>query len=149
MLEQVESMFDNMVEMLKKIKKKTYEPRMKGFRLKYGDYFTEMTEYMDSMEDKEQAAEDIATAFVMAVKDNAEVRGKIGGRKQVDMNFFMIYYVFPAILLTEHEHAKDIADAICAKWGKTFKNSEIGYTTYDKLYDSFQNKIFGLFKIGG
>ncbi len=145
MLDQVESMFDNMVEMLKKIKKKTYEPRMKGFRLKYSSYFTEMTEYMDSMEDKEEAAEDIAEAFVSAVKANAEVKGKIGGRKQVDMNFFMIYYVFPAILLTEHENAKNIADAICKKWGETFKNSEIGYTTYDILYDSFRNKIFGIF----
>lgn len=145
MLEQVESMFDNMVGMLKKIKKKTYEPRMQGFRLKYSDYFTEMTEYMDSMEDKEQAAQDIAEAFVSAVKAGAEKNGKIGGRKQVDMNFFMIYYVFPAILLTEHENAKEIADAICARWGKTFKNSEIGYTTYEKLYDSFRNKIFGIF----
>ena len=145
MLNQVESMFDNMVGMLKKIKKKTYEPRMKGFRVKYNNYFTEMTEYMDSMEDKQQAAEDIADAFVAAVRAGAEKNGKIGGRKQVDMNFFMIYYVFPAILLTEHENAKEIADAICAKWGKTFKNSEIGYTTYEKLYDSFRNKIFGIF----
>lgn len=145
MLDQVESMFDNMVGMLKKIKKKTYEPRMQGFRLKYSDYFTEMTEYMDNMENKEQAAQDIAEAFVSAVKAGAEKNGKIGGRKQVDMNFFMIYYVFPAILLTEHENAKEIADAICARWGKTFKNSEIGYTTYEKLYDSFRNKIFGIF----
>lgn len=145
MLDQVEDMFDNMAGMLKKIKRKTYEARMQGFRLKYSSYFTEMTEYMDSMEDKEEAAEDIAKAFVAAVKDKAEVKGKIGGRKQVDMNFFMIYYVFPAILLTEHEDAKEIADAICAKWGKTFKNSEIGYTTYDKLCASFRNKIFGIF----
>lgn len=145
MLNQVESIFDNMVAMLKKIKKKTYEPRMEEFRKNYGHYFTEMTEYMDSREDKAQAAEDIAEAFIGAVKSYAEVKGKIGGRKQADMNFFMIYYVFPAILLTEHENAKDIADAICKKWGKTFKDSNIGYTTYEKLNNSFRNKIFGIF----
>lgn len=145
MLNQVESIFDNMVAMLKKIKKKTYEPRMEEFRKNYGHYFTEMTEYMDSKEDKAQAAEDIAEAFIGAVKSYAEVKGKIGGRKQADMNFFMIYYVFPAILLTEHENAKDIADAICKKWGKTFKDSNIGYTTYEKLNNSFRNKIFGIF----
>ena len=145
MLNQVESIFDDMAAMLKKIKKKTYEPRMKDFRERHGHYFTEMTEYLDSMEDKEQAAQDVADAFVEAVKAHAEVKGKIGGRKQVDMNFFMIYYVFPAILLTEHENAKDIADAICKKWGKTFKDSNIGYTTYEKLNESFRNKIFGIF----
>lgn len=145
MLNQVENIFDNMVPMLKKIKKKTYEPRMKEFRENYGHYFTEMTEYMDSREEKDKAAEEIAETFVGAVKSHAEVKGKIGGRKQVDMNFFMIYYVFPAILLTEHENAKDIADAICKKWGKTFKDSNIGYTTYEKLNGSFRNKIFGIF----
>lgn len=145
MLNQVENVFENMTAMLKKIKKKTYEPRMKEFREKYGHYFTEMTEYMDSMEDKERAAQDIADGFVTAVKESAQIKGRISGRKQVDMNFFMIYYVFPAILLTEHENAKEIADAICEKWGKTFKDSNIGYTTYEKLYDSFRNKIFGIF----
>ena len=145
MLNQVESIFDDMIAMLKKIKKKTYEPRMKDFRERYGHYFTEMTEYLDRMEDKEQAAQDVADAFVAAVKSHAEVKGKIGGRKQVDMNFFMIYYVFPAILLTEHENADDIAQAICKKWGKTFKDSNIGYTTYEKLNESFRNKIFGIF----
>lgn len=145
MLNQVECIFDDMIAMLKKIKKKTYEPRMKDFRERYGHYFTEMTEYLDGMEDKEQAARDVADAFVAAVKSHAEVKGKIGGRKQVDMNFFMIYYVFPAILLTEHENADDIAQAICKKWGKTFKDSNIGYTTYEKLNDSFRNKIFGIF----
>lgn len=145
MLEQVASIFDNMVAMLKKLKKKTYESRMAGFREMYGHFFTEMTDYVDDQEDKEAAAQEVADAFVQEVKSHAEVKGKIGGRKQVDMNFFMIYFVFPAILLTEHENAKEIADAICATWGKTFKNSEIGYTTYDILYSSFRNKIFGIF----
>lgn len=145
MLDQVECIFDNTVEMLKKLKKKTYELRMAGFRERYGHFFTEMTEYVDSKEDKEEAAQEVADAFVEAVKSRAENKGKIGGRKQVDMNFFMIYFVFPAILLTEHEYAKEIADAVCATWGKTFKNSEIGYTTYDILYSSFRNKIFGIF----
>ena len=34
-------------------------------------------------------------------------KGKIWtGAIQTDLNFFMIYYVFPAILLTEHDDAK-------------------------------------------
>lgn len=145
MLEHVESIFDNMVIMLKKIKKKNYEERMTNFRKEYGHYFQEMTEYVESQEEKQAAVKNVADVFVEKVKENAEEKGKINGRKQADMNFFMIYYVFPAILLTEHEAANDIADSICKKWGETFKDSKIGYTTYDKLYESFRNKIFGIF----
>ena len=36
----------------------------------------------DDMVDKEQAAQDVADAFVTAVKSHAEIKGKIGGRKQ-------------------------------------------------------------------
>ncbi len=145
MLEKVESIFDNMEAMLKKIKKKTYEPRMNGFREQYGHYFEEMTDYVDSRDDKAQAAQEVADAFISAVQKRFQVRGRIGGRKQADMNFFMIYFVFPAILLTEHEHADDIADTICKTWGKTFKDSNIGYTTYEELNGAFRNKIFGIF----
>lgn len=148
MLDKVESMFDEMVPMLKKIKKKNYEQRMDEFREAYGHYFQEMLEYTDAKEgkeEKEEAVGKIAEVFVEKVDKAAQVKGKINGRKQADMNFFMIYYVFPAILLTEHEWADAIADAICKRWGAVFKDSKIGYTTYDKLYDSFRNKIFGIF----
>lgn len=145
MLDQVEIMFENMPAMLKKIKKKTYEPRMKEFREKYGHYITEMTDYTDATEDKDAACEEIANTFIRALKGHFEKKGKISGRTQVDMNFFMIYYVFPAILLTEHENADKIADTICKKWRKSFKDSNIGYTTYEKLNDSFRHKIFGIF----
>ena len=64
---------------------------------------------------------------------------------QTDLNFFMIYYVFPAILLTEHDDAKLIADYLCSRWGEKFKNSKIQYTDYDSLYVSFREKIFGIF----
>lgn len=145
MLEQVSCMFDNMEAMLKKIKKKTYEPRMKEFRKEHGHYFTEMTDYTESKEDKAEAAGEIADVFISDVRNHFQKKEKIGGRTQADMNFFMIYFVFPALLLTKHENAKTIADAICKKWGKTFKDSNIGYTTYEKLNGSFRNKIFGIF----
>ncbi len=145
MLEQVAGMFDNMEDMLKKLKKKSYEERMSVFREKNGHYFTEMTEYVGSAANKEEAVKEIADTFTAAVKERFQVNGKIKGRVQADMNFFMIYFVFPAILLTEHENAKALADGICSKWGEFFKDSKIGYTTYEDLYGAFREKIFGIF----
>ena len=63
----------------------------------------------------------------------------------MDLNFFMIYYVFPAILMTQNDNAKLMADTLCETWGKSFKDSKIGYTDYDTLYESFKEKIFGIF----
>lgn len=147
MLENIASMFDNMKEMMKKLKKKSYEKNMGEFLEVYGHYFTEMTEYIDSQEEKEDAAKTIAVSFVDAVENRfaSGSRKKISSHLQADLNMFVIYFLFPAILKTEHAEAKTIADAICAEWGARFKDSKIGYTDYDTLYASFREKIFGIF----
>lgn len=148
MLQQIETMFDNKEAMLKKLKKKSYEQRMWDFREKNGHYFDEMTAYVGSVEDeqgKKTAAEEVAKVLTEAVYNHFQKKGKMNGRVQADLNFFMIYFVFPALLLTDHADATLLADTICSKWGSTFKNSNIGYTTYQKLYDSFRNKILGIF----
>ena len=61
------------------------------------------------------------------------------------MNFFMIYYVFPAILMTRSACADQVAKAVRDQWSRSFKNSDIGYTDYDSLLGAFNEKIFGLF----
>lgn len=81
----------------------------------------------------------------VAKMDEKIVKTNIDSAIQTDLNFFMIYYVFPAILLTEHDDAKLIADHLCSRWGEKFKNSKIQYTDYDSLYVSFREKIFGIF----
>lgn len=144
MLQQVEAVFENMAPMLKGLKKKTYEANMKAFREKNNEFFFEM---MDQLKfgNKEVIAKHLSNSFVAAVKQIFEKRGKIKGNQQMDLNFFMIYYVFPAILMTQSEDAKLLADTLCETWGNSFKDSKIGYTEYDKLYESFKEKIFGIF----
>ena len=146
MLNGIETIFDNTTQMLRHLKKKSFEKNTQDFIDSYGHYFREMTEYVDSISDKERAAEEIADTLINRVeKKFASKRGKIDSRTQGDLNFFMIDYVFPTILGTEHEYAKLIADSICSAWGKRFKESQIQYTDYDTLYGSFREKIFGIF----
>lgn len=144
MLNQVETMFDDMEKMIKKLKKKQYEENMENFMTAYEAYFLEMETYM-SENDSQTAAKEISRVFVDAVKERYEVKGKIKGYVQADLNLFMIYYVFPTILKRDHEHAKLLADTLCETWGNSFKDSKIGYTDYDSLYKSFREKIFGIF----
>ena len=125
----------------------TDKVNMEAFIENHGHYFREMTEYTENASDKETAAKELAVDFTDKVYDAyvSPKKGKIDSAIQTDLNFFMIYYVFPAILLTEHDDAKLIADHLCSRWGEKFKNSKIQYTDYDSLYVSFREKIFGIF----
>ena len=144
MLQQVEAVFENMAPMLKGLKKKTYEVNMKAFREKNNEFFFSLMDQL-KIGNKEVIAQHLSNSFVNAVKQIYEKRGKIKGNVQMDLNFFMIYYVFPAILMTQSDDAKLMADTLCETWGSSFKDSKIGYTEYDKLYESFKEKIFGIF----
>lgn len=144
MLQQVETIFEDMAPMLKGLKKKSYEANMKTFREKNNKFFFEMMDQL-KVGNKEVIAQHLSNSFVAAVKQIFEKNGKIKGNLQMDLNFFMIYYVFPSILMTQSDDAKLMADTLCETWGKSFKDAKIGYTDYDKLYESFKEKIFGIF----
>ena len=132
--------------MLRHLKKKSFEKNTQDFIDSYGHYFREMKEYVEAAEDKDAAVDELAQCLVNAVdKKFKNKKGKISARTQMDLNFFMIYYVFPTILKLESPDAKRIADGICKVWSRTFKESDIQYTDYDTLYASFREKIFGIF----
>lgn len=145
MLQGIETIFEDKDAMLKHLKKKSFEKNTEEFRAKYGHFFVEMAEYTAQAEDKEQAAAEIGACIVDAVKRTfSNKRGKIDGRTQIDLNFFMIYYVFTNILRSG-EDGTIIADGVRDAWSQSFKDGEIQYTDYDSLYHSFREKIFGIF----
>ena len=147
MLDHVEILFEDMRPMMKKLKKKTYKINMEEFLSRLGQYFHEMTEIPANADDKEAADAEMAREFVDSVEKHftSPRKGRIENVVQLDLNFFMIYYIFPAILKTEHEDARLIADHIRDEWSGRFKDSDIQYTDYDSLYAAFREKIFGIF----
>lgn len=145
MLQGIEQIFSEKDEMLKHLKKKNFEKNTDTFLEKYGHFFMEMSDYVNAAEDKEAAAKEIGQCIVDAVKENfTNKRGKIDGRTQIDLNFFMIYYVFPTILSTG-ECGTIIADGVRDMWRASFKEGDIQYTDYESLHSSFKEKIFGIF----
>lgn len=146
MKERIEEMFDKMYPMTDGVKKASYENWMSEFRERHGNALLEMAATVEGAGDQAVEAEKIAGLFADAAESLFSKRGKISPRKQVDINCFMIYYIFPAILLTQHECAAILADAIRDEWRKRFKNSrQLEYTDYDTIYRSFNDKIFGMF----
>lgn len=153
MLENVSSMFDGYSEMIafKIGKKASYTLAMKEFQERCGHYFTEMTGYTSESDEKDKAADEIAVTFVNAVKErfsgkHGPGKGKISGRKRLDLSFFMVYYVFPAILLTGHPDAELIAQHLQEEWNKEMEQN-LTYTDYDTIRGAFQEKLFGLIPI--
>lgn len=146
MLQGIESIFDNKEEMMKRLKKKSYETHTETFIGNNGHYFREMADYVAQAAEKESAAEEIGECLVQAVKDRfTNKKGKIGSRTQADLNFFMIYYVFPTILGMEQKDSRVIAEGIRTVWSRSFRESDIQYTDYDSLYKTFHEKILGIF----
>lgn len=146
MLENVEIIFEKKEMMMKHLKKAGYIQNMEIFRNEYGHFFDEMVSYVDLAEDKTSAAKTLADDFAGKVRDAHLNRfGRVSGKTQADLNLFMVYYVFPAIQLTENPVAKAICDAICASWVEKFPGNKIGYTTYEALIPQFKEKIFGIF----
>lgn len=146
MLQGIETIFNNKEKMIGHLKKKSYEKNTEQFKAEYEHFFREMAEYVEQAGDKEKAADEIGECLVQSVKDHlSNKKGKVEARTQVDLNFFMIYYVFPTVLGMECEYSKVIAEGIRKVWGKSFKDSDIKYTDYDTLYGAFREKIFGIF----
>ena len=146
MLENVETIFDNRETMLKHLKKKSYIENMKEFRDIYGHYFDEMFTCLESCNDKDLAIKELSNDFTSKIKARFANRfGKIWGKTQADINLFMVFYVFPAILLVENPLAENLCDAICLSWEEFFPGNKIRYTTYEQLLPKFREKIFGIF----
>lgn len=146
MQERIEEMFAKMYPMTDGLKKKSYDKWMAEFREKHGQTFQEMVVAVEQSESRAEEAKNIAGMFADVVEHQFSKRGKISAPRQVDINSFMIYYVFPTILLTQSECAVLLADALRDEWRGRFRNSsQLAYTDYDTIRGSFNEKIMGMF----
>ena len=146
MLNHVETIYDNMTGMMKKLKKASYCKNMEAFQEKNGHFFQEMIQYTEKSEDKETVAREIAERFTDAVWDSFSKNGKIRSITQADLNLFTIYYVFPAILLTGSDDATMIADHIRDAWAVNSRTATYNIWIMIKYMNRFRKKYSGPFK---
>ena len=145
MPEHMETVFDQMPELMKSLKKPKYEANMDRFWTNHRPMFDDMVACVGDTEDQEKVAQRVAERFVDSVIEKYSVRGKLRGRIEADLTFFMIYYVFPAILMTGHFSARDTADTIRDEWSSRIAKRQINYTDYESLQKTFREKIWGIF----
>ena len=115
--------------------KKEYENRMSIFQAERYAYLRELTE-----------ATDMAVAsntFCDVVHEKFKKFGKVRTGELMDLNCFLIYYIFPSILKNEGERALTICDTLRDTWNSRFK-CNINYTDYDSLMSGFKKKLLGI-----
>lgn len=131
----VDKIFADCAYLSKVHSKKQYESHSDRFKTERYQEFSALVNSDDVETECKQFCEDVFMAF--------KKFGKVRGADQMNLNYFMIFYVFPTILSEEGERATKICDVLRDTWNSRFK-ANISYTDYNTLMEGFQTKIFGI-----
>lgn len=132
----VKQMFSDCNYFLKKFNDEDYKYNMKLFREKWNKTFVETIVLRNYEAD--------SLSFVSQVKTLYTRFGKVNKSRKQDLSLFMIYFVFPAILLTDEAEAKELCDVLLMTWNKEM-GTDISYTNYDDILANFNDRMFGMF----
>ena len=132
----VKELFADYDHLLKNFKKKQYISNMEWFMDKWNDVLTDTIVRESYKEDCEE--------FVTQVESIYSRFGKLGKLKKIDLGLFMVYFIFPAILLTKQDKAAELADCLVETWNNKM-GTEIEYLNYDDIVNNFNDKMFGIF----
>jgi len=139
-MQDISVIFENQYIMMRKLNKALYEQRMNQFRDDYGSLINDL---LSEVKESEDAPTRVGSTAVDQIFASYEKRGKIKKTLQMELELFMIYFLFPAILLTQDSHATVLCDCIRDSWNTKFSKN-INYTDYQTMYDGFVTKIFGV-----
>ena len=130
----VNKIFEDVNYLSKVHSKKEYEAHTNKFK---EDRYGELSTLVQAEDVQGECAKFCDDVFISFKKF-----GKVRGADLMNLNYFMIYYVFPTIL-AEEENGKETCDILKDVWNNRFK-SNISYTDYNTLMEGFQTKIFGI-----
>ena len=153
-MDNLEMMYKEIAKYNKLFRAKTYSDAYMDFYRNYREifeHFNDMAEEgVTENTDASEAAGVINEAAKAFVNESVEALKKGNrlpvGRKLAELNIFMVNHVLPGIFKTGRRYAKELADAICAEWGKVFKNSTLICGDYETINSGFRKSIFGIFK---
>lgn len=132
---------------LKKLKQVTYESYTEEFAQTYGPQLDAIIKFVADSEDADAAAKEVAGDFANKTFERYAKKGRIGGNLMMDLNFMMIYYMFPYLIKQRGvltETAEGFAKVLKDKWNEVM-GTNISYAPYEELYAGFKKRLFGFF----
>lgn len=131
---EVSKIFEDVSRLSKVHSKKDYEAAMDAFKAGRFSLLNDLVEASDYSSASRSFCQDVSEEF--------KKFGKVRGGDLMNLNYFMIYYIFPSILM-EKENGQEICDTLRDTWNDFFKAS-ISYTDYETLMGGFQTRFFGI-----
>ncbi|MCM1038529.1 MAG: hypothetical protein NC434_04335 [Ruminococcus sp.] len=133
---------------LKGFKKNTYEASFEAFMEDNRTLWDSFHALFMQEEDITQTAQEVAGTLADAVAEIVSgQKGRVNREsRQLDLNLYMVSYVFPALLSCQEYPKKDnnatkTADIICAKWKETFPGYTISYADFASIQGGFKQKL--------
>lgn len=145
--ERLTDMFEDRHIYLKKLKQVTYESYTEEFANKYGVQIDDMLKSVTESEDSATSAKEVAGDFAKKTFYRYAKKGKIGGSLMMDLNFMMVYYLFPYLIKQRGVLTGDyqsFAEVLKDRWNEVM-GCNISYAPYEELYAGFKKKLFGFF----
>lgn len=132
-------------EKVKAFKRNSYHTLFEEHKAENYAFYTSVKRTLDNaaQEKVEEICGQIADAFIAAHEQALEQAGKKNERfaLQMDKNMFMVIYVIPSIKEIRSARADRLADVICERWRKAFKDSNIMPSDYDSIMQGFRRKL--------
>lgn len=156
-MQSLEIMFSEVEIYNKLFRAKTYVDSVEKFYGKYGSIFEKMNSDVENEAEKlaeilvesekvskpvQDIIDSVAKEFVDKSKTILVINGKHpNGRRMMEVNIYMVMYVFPGIIAVKGRYSVNIAETIATMWNGTFKNTNLSCSDYDNINSGFRRKL--------
>ncbi|MBD5551006.1 MAG: hypothetical protein HDQ96_07515 [Lachnospiraceae bacterium] len=144
-LEHTDVVCKDYVEKVREFSKNSYQRLFEEHKKENYDFYTAIMFALDRAAEEELPGiyHQIADSFI---REQEKLLGQTPKRNeklsvQMDKNMFMVIYVLPSIKEIQSDRADALADAICKEWRKSFKDSNINASDFDRIMQGFKRKL--------
>ena len=143
-------LFENYEQYLTKFTKQEYPEAFEGYYAKAEPILKAIDEKYASFDGKKaefcQEISQLICEQALSRKQHSQFKNQKQELKwQMDMNLFMVSFLFPTIMECRNEYYKELCSELEKSWAKTFRRNKIKAATYETVNSGFQKKAFGLF----
>ena len=135
-------LLDNLL-LMKQFNKDSYKTAFADYYEKYEPLFSEINAEYEAASDKEDYVEDLAVAFIDRAKEieNSLVKKRDKDSFIVEHNSVLTVYVLPALVRSEKEPMRELANAIVSKWNEAFDRYRVSIGTFEEIDGGFKRKL--------
>ena len=143
--EKFHSLYNSAEEQLPYFKRNLYEQAFKKYCDTNKQIFDEINSELEGKDEEIVTSynSDFAEKFVGIFKAEYDQISKKGKKSSyvTNHNSPLVIYIFPAIISYSAKWCRPLVEAIVAEWNKNFKETSIGYGTYEDIKSGFKTKL--------